>query len=605
MKPARWRTCGWAGIFVAVTLLAAAPAGATIRYRISLAHNEEHLFQVDMEIPQAAGPIVVAMPAWNALYQVRDFAYRIRGLKAIAMSRPGAAAPALAVTPIDKQTWRISSPGSQAESETLPGEVVRYWIEWDDPGPFNSQLNAHHAFVNLAEVLMYAPDRRREDIEVVFDNLPPGWKIIAALRAGLAPNSFLAEGYDALVDAPVEAGKFEDFAFDNQNAHFRVVVDGSEWNKGRLEDFLRRITAYELRLMGGAPFKEYTFFFHFGQYADVGGGGMEHSDSTAISATSVESAANVAAHEFFHAWNVKRIRPQSLEPVDYSKEQYTRALWFAEGVTSTYGAFTLERAHLWTRSQFYDDLATQISELESRPARAWQSVEESSLDAWLEKYDSYKASERSISYYNKGQIDGVLLDLAIRDATENRRSLDDVVRAMNARYAKAGKFYDDSAGVRGVVEEVAGKSFEDFFRRFVAGTDEIPYDDFLAIAGWQLKLEATTTPDLGFWPGTESPQGVSVSGLEPGCAAEAAGLRNGDLILPPRGRPSPRDFADYLRGRLAGDPLTLHLRRAGQELEISFRVGSREERQYSITEIPHPSDRQRRMRDGILQGTTN
>ena len=139
---------------------------------------------------------------------------------------------------------------------------------------------------------MYIPDRRSEDTEVTFADLPADWKLIAELPTGPGANSFAAESYDALVDAPVEAGKFADFAFDNQGAHFRVVVDGAEWNKGRLEDDLKRITAYELRLMDGPPFKEYTFFFHIGAYADVGGGGMEHANSTAIAATSVESAAD-------------------------------------------------------------------------------------------------------------------------------------------------------------------------------------------------------------------------------------------------------------------------------------------------------------------------
>ena len=337
----------------------------------------------------------------------------------------------------------------------------------------------------------------------------------------------------ALVDAPVEAGKFADFDFDNQGAHFRVVVDATDWNKGRLEDYLRHITEYEITLMGAPPFKEYTFFFHIGSYADVGGGGMEHANSTAISASSVESAATVAAHEFFHAWNVKRIRPQALEPVDYSKEQPTRALWFAEGVTSTYGAYALERAGLWTKSQFYDDLAAQISELQSRPAHKWQSVEESSLDAWLEKYDDYNSPDRSISYYNKGQIDGVLLDLAIRDATDNRKSLDDVLRAMNDEYAKAGKFYNESKDIRGTVEEVSGKNFEDFFRRFVAGTDEIPYDDFLAAAGWKLKIETDRDARPGLLAGRRDHRKASrVSDLEAGSAAEAAGLRDGDMIVP-------------------------------------------------------------------------
>ena len=590
-------------LLVAFLLLFATPARATIRYRISLAHSDQHLFQVEMQIPRANYSTVVAMPAWNALYQIRDFAYRIRDLRAVAPASADVPEHSIATFPINEQLWQIGPPRGAPQADNPPVQIVRYSISWDDPGPFNSQLNAHHAFMNLAEILMYVSGRRREDTEVLFENIPANWKIATQLADGTEAASFRADSYDALVDAPVEAGKFEDFTFENQGAHFRVVVDGSEWNKGRLEDLLRRITRYELTLMEGPPFKDYTFFFHFGNYADVGGGGMEHANSTAIGAASVESGATIAAHEFFHAWNVKRIRPQSLEPVDYSKEQYTRALWFAEGVTSTYGAYTLERSDLWTKNQFYQDLAAQISELQSRPAHQWQSVEESSLDAWLEKYDDYNAPDRSISYYNKGQIVGLLLDLAIRDATDNHKSLDDVLRAMNASYAKAGKFYDDSAAIRRMAEEVSGKSFEDFFRRFVSGTDEIPYDDFLSLAGWELKTEGSRTADLGFWPGADSGKGISVSEVEAGGAAEAAGLRNGDFVVPPHDK-SKRDFSEFLRSRSAGDPLNLHVRRGTQEMDISFLVGSREDRHYSISEVSHASDKQRRIREGLLRGTT-
>jgi predicted metalloprotease with PDZ domain len=265
----------------------------------------------------------------------------------------------------------------------------------------------------------------------------------------------------------------------------------------------------------------------------------------------------------------------------------------------------LERSGLWTKSQFYDDLAMQIGELESRPARQWQSVEESSLDAWLEKYDGYNAPDRSISYYNKGHLVGVLLDLSMRDATGNRKSLDDVMRQMNDEYAKAGKFYDESNGIETVVEEVAGKRYNDFFRRFVSGTDAIPFDDFLGLAGLQLKLETIRTADLGFWPQPQQGKDITVSSLEAGSAAEASGLRNGDVLLPPQGKSSPEDFAAWLRGRSPGDPLRLRVRREGQETEISFLVGFREDRQYSIVELPHPSEQQRRIREGLLRGTTD
>lgn len=474
----------------AVLVFACVPsAGATIRYQVSLSQPEQHIFHVRMEIPEVKRGEEVAMPAWNALYQIRDFAYHVLDVEVAHSSTTAPEMPAhfTVARELDTQDWSLDADDPNAAA-TAQKDIVTYSVVWNEPGPFSSQLDGHHAFINLAEILMYLPDRRGEDVELEFEDVPVGWRLTAELPGGAEPDSFTAKNYDALVDAPVEAGHFDEFEFANAGARFRVVVDAGNWDKAVLSEALHRITSYEMKLMGGPPFSEYTFFFHIGPYADVGGGGMEHMNSTAIAATSTNGAAATAAHEFFHAWNVKRIRPQSLEPVDYSNEQYTRALWFAEGVTSTYAAYTLARTGLWTHKQFYGDLAMQIAELQSRPARKWQSVEESSLDAWFEKYDDYNLPGRSISYYNKGQILGVMLDLAIRDATDDRKSLDDVLRRMNDEYAKAGKYYDDSQGVLRVVNEVTGRDFSDFFRRYVSGTDEIPYDQFLGIAGLQLDL---------------------------------------------------------------------------------------------------------------------
>ena len=449
---------------------------------------------------------------------------------------------------------------------------------------------------------MYVPDRRVENIEVKFADVPSDWRSIAELPSGVAPNSFTAESYDKLVDAPVEIGKFEEFEFDNVGAHFRVVVDSREWNRPTLEDSLKRITGYEVKLMGGPPFKEYTFFFHIGTYPDAGGGGMEHANSTAIGASSVDMAVAIAAHEFFHAWNVKRIRPQSLEPVDYTKEQYTRALWFAEGVTSTYGSFALERSGIWTKDKWYADLAQQVCELQSRPARKWQSVEESSLDTWFDKYDAYNLADRSISYYNKGQIVGDMLDLAIRDATDNHKSLDDVLRRLNDR-AKQGKFYDESDGIRSVVEEVSGTSFEDFFRRYVSGLDEIPYDQFLAHAGLSLKNEFRQSADAGFLVG-RSADGPTVVAVTPGSAAQAAGLRVDDILVELNGAPISGRISAWMRERTPGETVKLKVRRDGEERELSFAVGSREENHCTVVEMTHPTEKQLRIRTGLLRGTT-
>ena len=580
------------------------PAAATIHYKISLKNPERHSFQVTMTIPRPANGIAVAIPAWNALYQVRDFAYRVRDVEANSFAESGTTGEKLSVREVDKQTWEVRTSGA-ANSAGFSAWTIRYSILWDEPGPFNSQLNAKHAFVNFAEVLMYIPDRRSEDTTVEFDDVPAGWRAAAELPTGEIPNSFSASSYDMLVDAPAEVGKFEEFGFDQGGAHFRVLVDAKTWRRDRLEDSLRRITAYELQLMGGAPFHQYTFFFHIGPYTEAGGGGMEHSNCTAIGSGSVESASAIAAHEFFHAWNVKRIRPQTLEPVDFTKEQYTRALWFAEGVTSTYAAYTLERSDLWPKEKFYADLAAQISELDSRPARLWQSVEESSLDAWLEKYDDYRQPDRSISYYNKGQIVGEMLDLMIRDATDNHKSLDDVMRRMNDEYAKQRNFYDDSSGIRAAAEEVSGTSLADFFRQYIAGTDEIPYDKFLAAAGLEIKVEMHKTADLGFWIGRAPGSAAAVSQVAPGSAAETAGLLAGDVLLQLNGENMPVYLPAWVRQHLPGEVIKLRVQRDGNERDISFALGSNELKIYSISEVAHATDKQKRIREGWLRGTVN
>lgn len=429
------------------------------------------MFHVTMTIPEVKDGVDVQMPAWNALYQVRNFASRVMDVRA-----QDAAGKPLPVGKRDLHTWHVAGSGTI---------VLDYGTFWNDGGPFAAQLDSSHAFLNLAMVLFYVPNRRNEETRIEFIGVPNNWETAVALPSGGTTHSFRAASYDELVDAPVEIGRFEQFTFTAERARIRVVVHGDRWNRAALEDKLRRIVAYQVGLMREVPFTEFLFIYHFSS----GGGGMEHANSTAISAGSDGNVEGVSAHEFFHLWNVKRIRPQSLEPVDYTGTNLTRALWFAEGVTSTYASYTLVRSGLWSPRQFYDDVAGEISQLEARPASRWKSAEEASLDAWFEVYRQYRQPQFSISYYNKGQILGVLLDILIRDATDNRKSLDDVLRTLNADYARRGRFYDDSAGIRVAAEKVAGTSFADFFARYVAGTEVLPYEDILRRAGLRFRME--------------------------------------------------------------------------------------------------------------------
>ncbi|HJY87989.1 MAG TPA: PDZ domain-containing protein [Candidatus Acidoferrales bacterium] len=584
------------GTLLLVAILAALPARATIHYAVSVGQPEQHLFRVTMIIPQVHDQIIVQLPVWNGLYQIRDFAYHVRNVSA-----SDEASRLLPVRKLDKQTWQILGQGTI---------TVLYSSYWDEPGPFNSQLNATHAFINLGTVLFYVPERRGDDVRIVFDDLPGAWRVAVALPpAEMAPRrrtrAYTARNYDALVDAPVELGAFEEFNVEGAGARVRVVVHGEGWKREQLADCVRRVVRYETQLLGEAPFEEYLFLYHFGSPAAGAAGGMEHANSTAIFVESGASFANVTAHEFFHLWNVKRIRPQSLEPVDYTHEQWTRALWFAEGVTNTYASFALVRAGLWDRKAFYDDLAAQITQLESRSARHWKSVEEASLDAWLEKYTLYNRPEFSISYYTKGQILGVLLDILIRDATDNRASLDDVLRTLNENFARRGRPYRDTADIRAAAEGLAGRSLEEFFTRYVAGTEELPCVELLAHAGLLLKPRGHSQVEFGFWPGRGT-DGVSRAvHVEPGSVAQRAGVREGDVLLRLNGAPFPARLERWLRGHRAGETVRLRLRRDSEEREVWFVLGERQQRFYVIEEAGSATEKQRRIREGLLRGTTD
>jgi predicted metalloprotease with PDZ domain len=578
---------------LAAIIAATAPsARATISYSISLANPEKHLFHVAMTIPDVSGDVTVQMPAWNALYQIRDFSAHMGQVEAFAA---GQRAP---MEKLDKQTWRIAGRGPVN---------VRYTTYWDEAGPFAAQLNGEHAFINPAMILLYVPERRQEHVNVEVRDLPDGWSTTTGLFVA-GPTRVGGVGvanYDVLADEPIEIGKFEEFLLPGVRPQIRVVVHGDNWKRKRVEEELTRICKYEIKLMGGAPFPSYTFILHIGKAAAGAGGGMEHADATAINIPSDEYLKGVSAHEFFHLWNVKRIRPASLEPVDYTKEQYTRSLWFAEGVTSTYGSYTLLRSGLWSKAEFYIDLSEQITELEERPAEHWQSAEQSSLDAWLEKYSLYNRGDESISYYTQGQVLGVLLDILIRERTQNQHSLDDVLRLMNDEFAKSGRTYRDSLDVRLSAEKIAGGSFAEFFSRYVAGPGPLPYKDVLARAGLDLRTVERRRAALGFTVEKDAGGSAIVRSVDANGFAAQAGLRVDDVILAWNGADIPRRLERWTSEQKTGATLHLRVRREGKELELDVRLGEMVDMRYDVVEVSHASADALRIREGLLHGTTS
>lgn len=553
------------------------------------------MLHVTMQLPSGEEKRIVRLPVWNALYQVRDFAQYVEGMSAQNMN--GAQIPQ---KKIETSAWQVSG--------VQNGATISYDVYADNPGPYGAQANGRHVFLNLAEVLLYEDSGagRHGGLVLQFNDIPAEWSYASALRGQDAEFErnhtleILAASYDQLVDNPVELGNFHESSFQDGATTYRIAIDAdpSDYDSKAIESSIRKIVHIETEWMKEQPCSTYVFIYHFpcGQ----GGGGMEHACSTVIDLEAgrlreedMDALEGVTAHEFFHLWNVKRIRPQSLEPIDYTKEQYTRALWFSEGVTSTVEDITLLRAGLITGQEYLRRLGNEIDTLQQRPAHKTQSAEESSLDAWFEKYPFYRRSERSISYYNKGEILGVMLDLAVREATEGNKSLRDIFLWMNENYARKGKFFADSEGVRNAVETVSGRDFKAFFERYVAGTEEIPYDQFLTIVGFRIKEVRTQVVDLGFSSSRNFDAPMTVQSVHAGSDAQHAGLKAGDTLIKANDKAG---VSGVLAGLSPGDTLHLRVRRQGQESELKFKVGSMEESHFTIVEVEHPTEMQLKQR---------
>ena len=397
---------------------------------------------------------------------------------------------------LDKQTWRDSA-GERCQPGDHNSFDIRYSIQWDDPGPFNSQLNDHHAFMNLAEILMYVPDRRAEDT-----------RRLSRRSGGLANRGGATAGRRVRITyAPRATTRWwmrpwkPASSMNSNSGPARAFALWWTPQTGRKTRWKtpRRITRYELKLMGGRLLSISRRVYIFLSHRPVRGSGRRrhgarelHRDRGAVR----RSGRGDAAHEFFHVWNVKRIPPAGAR----AGGLYERAVHAGSVVRR--GRHRPTRRSPWSapgfgrREQFYEDLASQIRRACSRVRRTRGKARRNRASTRGSK--SMTLTMRRTAAFpttTKDKFCGVLLDLAIRDATDNRKSLDDVLRRMNEEYAQKGKFYDESNGIRAVVEEVAGKSFEDFFRRYVSGTAEIPYNDFLSIAGLELKASAAEPED--------------------------------------------------------------------------------------------------------------
>ena len=495
----------------------APPETYRISYRLAMPAPAAHLFdvRVEVETPGPAEAVDFQLPRWSpGRYAVFDFAVNVQEVRAQSACPPAETCESvtLPVTRLDTQTWRVRTGGAGPNAAgPFKRFLVSYKVFADDLSGTFSQLDARHANFNGATLFMYVVGHKQDPVSLIVEP-PRGWKIVNGYPQAAADREWRFPNYDVLIDTPTEIApdwSVDEFRVGGKT--YRVVVHSFGDEKGRRKELVRRVERVvraEVAMWGEPDFASYTFLFHFDPTARRGDG-MEHLTSTQIvlprslgNEGALEDAVDTAAHEFFHVWNVKRLRPAELGPWDFTRPLATRSLWIAEGLTNYYGHLSQRRAGVWTDEDLYRALAAQIAAVENAPGSRLMSAEEASLVApFLDRSvfaQRTNLRQTAVSYYDKGEVVGLVLDLLLRGRTGGRASVDDVLRrayeefylkSPNASYYLRGRGYTPE-DFRRVASEAAGADLSDFFARHVGGTEPPPYDEALAHVG----LRLTKTP---------------------------------------------------------------------------------------------------------------
>ena len=586
----------------------AATAQATheISYTVSMPKPYTHLLEVELRLRgQLPAQTDLIMPVWTpGSYLVREFERNVQDFEA-----KDTGGRALRWNKMNKNTWRVETTGAREL-------VVTYSVYANEFSVRTNEVSDQHAFWNNSALLMY-PDgqlKAASTLRVVpFGN----WKVATGLPAAQGrPNTFRAENFDILYDSPVEVGNFKTLSFEVKGVPHRIVIDGAgNYDPERMRRDVQKVIEASVSLMGGEiPYRDYTFFLHL---RSTGGGGIEHLNSTALiyprfrfrSEASYKDFLSLVAHEFFHLWNVKRIRPDALGPFDYTQENYTKLLWVAEGLTSYYENIILVRAGLLTDEEYLSGLASSIQDLQNRPGRFEQSLEESSFDAWIKYYrPDENAVNSQVSYYDKGAIIGALLDLEIQRVSRGTRSLDAVMRYLYTEFAQKGRNYTPEDFQR-AAEQVAGGSLETFFARYVRGREEIDYSSILNYTGLSLDTNGTSTGRVAaerpFFGATLFQDGnrLMVRNVRAGTPAYDQGINANDEIVALDGmRINLESFDARITEKKPGERITLTLFRNDDLRTFEIRLGGRVVAPYRIVAVPNPTNDQRQAYQRWLGG---
>ncbi|HMU32638.1 MAG TPA: PDZ domain-containing protein [Pyrinomonadaceae bacterium] len=577
----------------ATTALAAAPP--EIAFTVGMSKPWTHLLEVQVSVKwdQMPEALDLKMPVWTpGSYLIREYARHVQDFDV----KNGAGGD-LAWQKTSKNTWTVKTNGAKEIKAT-------YRVYANELTVRTNEVNSEHAFWNNAATLMFVKGQLAAPSTITVN--PYGdWKIATGLpQAAGSKNTFKAPNFDVLFDSPFEVSNFTEFDFTVEGKPHRLVFSGEgNYDGPEIAAEVTKIVEQAYKIFGELPYENYTFIVNL-----RGGGGLEHLNSTALQfnrwgfkpQARLTGFLGLVAHEYFHAFNVKRIRPDALGPFDYENENYTRLLWVAEGGTEYYSGLLLLRAGLISPQEYLAGKADSIRRLEAIPGRFEQSLEYSSFDAWIKYYRQDENSmNNQISYYDKGELVNMMLDLKIREASNGTKSLDDVMRALYNDFYKKGKNYTP-ADYQHLAEVAAGVSLDDFFSKYVRGTAEVDWNSFLNGIGLEIKKSGGGKPYLGAQL-TEANGNLTVRAIPAGSPAYEQGLNTGDQIVAVDGYRATNSFlSTWTANKKVGDKIKLTIFRFDKLRDIEITLGADPQKMYSISQLANPTAEQQTLEKQYL-----
>lgn len=555
-----------------------------VSYAVDVTNPESGKIRVAMTVRNnTEDEVQISIPAWApGAYRIVKYCKQLWNLEAFRDEDK------LKIVSVDDQTWTVHT-----------GHASRFTVTYDLTID-RARMDKEHCFLAGPDTYLYMVQHKDVPCSVSF-TLPDDWKVGTPLDADGAV--YRARDYDTFIDCPTELGRFDLHSFEADGATYELVIHAKGAVDGeKLAGMCRKIVTEQNKIFGAPPFKRYVFLYHFKDA--VGGRGLEHLNSTDIimpyTAIKIDPmlAASVTSHEYFHLWNVKRIRPFELGPFDYTQIVRSKALWLCEGVTSYFGDRGLVRSGLWKEQQYLDHLGTEIETLQNNPDRTVTSVEKASSTVWDRK------DWPRVDYYNKGELLGLLIDLKLRADSRGAKTFDDVLRLLLKRYvngpAKEGKgpigvgYPED--GILKALNEVSGGDWSDFYRRYISGVEELPFVETMEAVGLAPALNLVDFPDFGL-----DLRGTSVLYVVSGGEAEKAGIKQGDRIVGINGVEVNRaTIRDTMQKLPPAEEAKLLVLRGEERIEIPMTPKVRRRTTCKVRRAEAPTDDQKRLLDAWL-----